>query len=74
MRGLCLVPEACLRANAAETRWMCTSLPGSRARQLWELVKNKRGQLGCWEVSWPGIEMSAAPPHGMAPAGARMEA
>lgn len=53
VRGLCLVPEASLRANAAETRWLCTPLPESRMRQLWELVKNKRGRLGCWEVAWP---------------------
>ena len=51
-RGLCLVPEARARPNAAETRWHCTPIPGGRAHQLWELVKNKRGKLGCWEVAW----------------------
>ena len=51
-RGLCLVPEARLRHNAAETRWLCAALPGAPARQRWELAKNKRGRLGTWEVTW----------------------
>jgi protein ImuA len=54
-RGLCLVPQARTRANAAETRWHCTPLPGrtpAGPRQFWELVKNKRGRLGTWEVGW----------------------
>lgn len=51
-RGLCLVPEAGLRPNAAETRWLCAPLPGAPARQRWELAKNKRGRLGTWEVAW----------------------
>ncbi|MFQ5566815.1 MAG: hypothetical protein ACE5EU_10695 [Paracoccaceae bacterium] len=52
-RGLCLVPEARARANAAETRWHCAPIPGGGVRQLWELVKNKRGRLGIWEIAWP---------------------
>ncbi len=51
-RGLCLVPQTRARANAAETRWHCTPIPGGGTRQLWELVKNKRGHLGIWEVVW----------------------
>ncbi|HUV32560.1 MAG TPA: hypothetical protein VMW31_03230 [Devosiaceae bacterium] len=56
-RGLCLLPEARTRPNAAETRWLCTPVPGpgggpGRGRQLWELVKNKRGCLGVWEITW----------------------
>ncbi len=55
-RGLCLVPERRLRTNAAETRWLCEPLPGMGARaeggQRWEIVKNKRGRLGVWEVRW----------------------
>jgi len=54
-RGLCLVPEGRTRSNAAETRWHCSPAPPAcggdgHTRLLWELVKNKRGQLGCWEV------------------------
>jgi protein ImuA len=54
-RGLCLLPEARTRPNAAETRWLCTPIPGGEpgaGRQLWELVKNKRGRLGVWEITW----------------------
>lgn len=51
-RGLCLVAEGRLRPNAAETRWRCTPLPGGSGRHRWELVKNKRGRLGSWEVAW----------------------
>jgi len=57
--GLCLVPEGRGRANASETRWRCTPLPGRGARQLWELVKNKRGPLGSWEV---GGQAAGMPP------------
>ena len=66
-RGLCLVPAARTRPNAAETRWHCVAVPGpmpspipGRGRQLWELVKNKRGRLGTWEVAW-GEESGEAP-------------
>jgi protein ImuA len=55
VRGLCLLPEARARPNAAETRWHCTPVPGpGGGRQLWELVKNKRGRLGVWEIAWGG--------------------
>ncbi|MEM1384626.1 MAG: hypothetical protein AAF713_10315 [Pseudomonadota bacterium] len=55
-RGLCLVPEGRLIANAAETRWHCTPIPGvaGQALQHWEMVKNKRGRLGSWEVALGG--------------------
>ena len=59
-RGLCLLPQARTRPNAAETRWHCTPIPGGGARQLWKLVKNKRGRLGTWEVAW-GEESGEAP-------------
>ncbi len=58
-RGLCLMPQGRTRSNAAETRWHCCPVPSvcpsayggdGRTRLLWELVKNKRGRLGCWEV------------------------
>ncbi len=65
-RGLCLVPAARTRPNAAETRWHCTPIPGpipARGRQLWELVKNKRGRLGIWEVAWREASGSALRRH-----------
>lgn len=54
-RGLCLVPEGKLCSNAAETRWRCAPMPGGgAARQNWEIVKNKKGRLGQWDVAWDG--------------------
>ena len=58
-RALCLVPEAGLRSNAAETRWHCLPIPaprpigvtGAGALQHWEIVKNKKGRLGAWHVN-----------------------
>lgn len=58
-RGLCLLPERGLRPNAAETRWHCAPLPGGPARQRWELVKNKRGRVGVWEVAWEAAREEA---------------
>lgn len=52
-RGLCLVPEGRLGASAAETRWHCAPVatsPGGGALQHWELLKNRRGRLGTWQV------------------------
>jgi protein ImuA len=64
-RALCLVPEGRLRTNAAETRWRCTPVaaptPGAGALQHWEIVKNKQGRLGMWEVSL-GARASAPRP------------
>jgi protein ImuA len=68
-RGLCLLPGARLRSNAAETRWHCAPVPvpapapvagpgagWGDARQAWEIVKDKRGRLGAWQVRWqPGL-------------------
>lgn len=63
-RGLCLIPEGKLRTNAAETRWRCDPLPtrstaaaNNTTGQHWEVVKNKKGRLGKWRVTWdPGRE------------------
>lgn len=66
-RGLCLVPRTGTRANAAETRWQCAPLTGgplstAQPRQIWEMVKNKRGQLGLWEVTWGAAAAPCTPP------------
>lgn len=44
-------------SNAAETRWRCAFAPAwaAGARRpvwRWELLKNKRGVLGAWDVAW----------------------
>lgn len=67
-RGICLIPEGKLRTNAAETRWRCEPLPATQVAgqnraghpwagqhwtaQHWEIVKNKKGRLGKWQVAW----------------------
>lgn len=54
-RGLCLIPEHRLRTNAAETRWRCTPHADNvDTLQDWEIVKNKRGRLGLWQVRCSG--------------------
>jgi protein ImuA len=51
--GLCLIPDAPV-SNAAETRWRCAPLPGAMEStpQRWELIKNKEGTFGLWDVDW----------------------
>ena len=51
--GLCLTPDMSVN-NAAETRWRCTPLTTTQDSTLhkWELIKNKRGILGIWNVNW----------------------
>ncbi|MBR9764758.1 MAG: hypothetical protein GYB53_14825 [Rhodobacteraceae bacterium] len=62
--GLCLIPEG-MGSNAAESRWRVTPLldqgPGREAGgtaggdstlMRWDLIKNKSGTLGAWDVRW----------------------
>ncbi|SEO01634.1 protein ImuA [Salinihabitans flavidus] len=53
--GLCLIPEG-MGSNAAETRWHAAPLfdPGGADSTLmrWEIIKNKTGTLGFWDVRW----------------------
>lgn len=53
--GLCLIPEG-MGSNAAETRWRATPLfdPLHEDSTLmrWEIIKNKMGTLGAWNVCW----------------------
>jgi len=51
--GLSMIPDAEI-SNAAETRWRSTYLPCAAhgALHRWELLKNKKGILGAWEVAW----------------------
>jgi hypothetical protein len=49
------VQESRVRPNAAETCWRYAPIPDpilGGSRQHWELVKNKRGNLGTWMVAW----------------------
>lgn len=59
--GLCLIPEG-MGSNAAESRWQVAPLldqgPGRLDRagdstlMRWQLIKNKSGTLGAWDVRW----------------------
>lgn len=55
--GLCLIQEG-MGSQAAETRWRCSPLPDPEnlsedsTLQRWELIKNKSGTLGVWDVRW----------------------
>lgn len=51
--GLCLIPQG-MGSNAAETRWQCAPAFDESDSTLmrWELIKNKSGTLGVWDVRW----------------------
>ncbi|OUS19687.1 hypothetical protein A9Q95_15690 [Rhodobacterales bacterium 59_46_T64] len=53
--GLCLIPEG-MGSNAAETRWRARPLfdPDDNDSTLmqWEIIKNKSGTMGAWNVRW----------------------
>ena len=60
--GLLLIGEG-MGNNAAESRWHCTPLHdvasggrfcsfGDSTLQRWQLIKNKKGTLGFWDIAW----------------------
>ncbi len=51
--ALAIIPEG-VGSNAAETRWHCRPAfdPADSTLQIWELIKNKSGTLGAWNVRW----------------------
>lgn len=54
--GLCLIPEG-MGSNAAETRWRAAPRLASEEEAdstalRWEIIKNKSGTLGTWDVLW----------------------
>ncbi|KMK65263.1 ImuA family protein [Puniceibacterium sp. IMCC21224] len=53
--GLCLIPEG-MGSNAAETRWRARPLFDSAQEDStlmrWEIIKNKSGTVGAWDVRW----------------------
>lgn len=71
--GLCLIPDG-MGSNAAETRWhaapVCppvSTAPDSTPMR-WQLIKNKSGTLGSWDVRW---NRKAHRLHVVSPAGKR---
>ncbi|MDQ2094946.1 ImuA family protein [Rhodalgimonas zhirmunskyi] len=53
--GLCLIAEGA-GSNAAETRWHAAPLHDSEREDStlmrWEIIKNKTGTFGAWDVRW----------------------
>ncbi|MBQ0767242.1 MAG: hypothetical protein KBT62_12940 [Sulfitobacter litoralis] len=53
--GLCLIPEG-MGSNAAETRWRVRPAfdaeKGDSTLMHWEIIKNKSGTIGVWDVQW----------------------
>lgn len=51
--GLAQIPEG-MGSNAAETRWHCAPVfdASDSTRQRWQIIKNKTGTLGSWDVRW----------------------
>lgn len=51
--GLAIIPEG-MGSNAAETRWRCAPLfaPDDSTLFRWDLIKNKSGTIGGWNVRW----------------------
>lgn len=66
--GLCLIPEG-MGSNAAESRWSCTPIHDTSPMvdstlMRWEIIKNKSGTLGVWDVRWHSAtrRLSVVPP------------
>ncbi len=51
--GIAVISDG-MGSNAAETRWRCSPIfdPKDSTLQRWELIKNKSGTLGVWNVRW----------------------
>ncbi|TWI31195.1 ImuA family protein [Paracoccus sulfuroxidans] len=71
--GLCLIPED-MGSPAAETRWHCAPVfdMGDSTLQRWQLIKNKSGTLGVWNVRWDPEtrRVAVVPPAGHRPGSA----
>jgi protein ImuA len=74
--GLCLIPEG-MGSNAAETRWRAAPVfdPGRGDSTLmrWEIIKNKSGTVGAWNVCWDAQthRLHVVPPVAERPGSAR---
>lgn len=67
--GLCLIGEG-MGSNAAETRWSCSPVAeeSDSTRMRWEIIKNKTGTVGSWDVRW---DHAARRVHVVSPVGKR---
>ena len=44
--------------SACETRWQCEASNAGDETWLWSLTKNRKGELGAWQVHWSKLENS----------------
>ncbi len=54
--GLCLIPEG-MGSNATQSRWQAAPLFAADTDSTlmrWQIIKNKAGTLGVWDVRWDG--------------------
>lgn len=69
--GLCLIPEG-MGSSAAETRWRVSPVfdvhEEDSTLMRWEIIKNKSGTLGAWDVRW---DQKANRVHVVSPVGKR---
>lgn len=49
--------------SAAETRWHCSACADDENVWLWQLSKNKKGELGAWRVLWAGGDNASGAIH-----------
>ncbi len=74
--GLCIIPEG-MGSNAAETRWRATPVFDSAREDStlmrWEIIKNKSGTIGAWNVCWDAQahRLHVVPPVAQRPGSAR---
>jgi protein ImuA len=68
--GLCIIPEG-MGSNAAETRWRATPMfdvaREDSTLMRWEIIKNKSGTIGVWDVRWDSqtCRVYVVPPLGL---------
>lgn len=73
--GLCLIGMD-MGSNAAETRWHAAPVPddagSDSTRMRWEIIKNKSGTNGAWDVRWIHAtrRLDVVPPVGERPGSA----
>lgn len=71
--ALAIIPDG-MGSNAAETRWRCAPQfhAEDSTQHRWELIKNKSGTLGVWDVRWShsARRIAVVPPVGQRPGSA----
>ena len=61
--GLILI-QGRVYTSACETRWQCTASNQGENNWIWSLTKNRKGELGCWQVRWSQSAQNENDPSG----------